>query len=77
MITEAQKRSLLLRRIQQIPSDKLNELNEFISKLEQVSNSREKTLSFAGAWENIDVNIFSALTDHLISNRQRSSRRDE
>ena len=77
MSTENQIRSRLLRRIQRIPSNRLNELNEFISKLEQTPSNKDKILSFAGAWENLDTNIFVELTENLISNRQRSRRRNE
>ena len=77
MSTETQIRSRLLKRIQRIPSNRLNELNEFISKLEQTSSNKDKILSFAGAWANLDTNIFVELTENLISNRQRNRRRNE
>jgi hypothetical protein len=77
MITETQIRSQILRRIQRIPSNRLVELNEFVSKLEQTSSNKDKILSFAGAWENLDTNTFDELTENLISNRQRNNRRNE
>jgi regulator of PEP synthase PpsR (kinase-PPPase family) len=77
MITDTQIRRQLLKRIQQIPSNKLNELNEFVSKLELNSNNKDKILSFAGAWENLDTNTFIELTENLIDNRQRNKRRNE
>ena len=77
MITETQIRSQILRRIQRIPSNRLVELNEFVSKLEQTSSNKDKILSFAGAWENLDTTAFEELTENLISNRQRNIRRNE
>ena len=77
MSTDTQIRSRLVRKIQRIPSNRLNELNEFISKLEQTSSHKDKILSFAGAWENLDTNVFAELTENLISNRQRNRRRNE
>ena len=77
MITETQIRSQILRRIQRIPSNRLVELNEFVSKLEQTSGNKDKILSFAGAWENLDSNAFDELTENLISNRQLNIRRNE
>jgi hypothetical protein len=77
MITETQIRSQLIRRIQRIPSSKLNELNDLVSKLELTSSNKEKNLSFAGAWINIDSDTFKNLTDNLIESRQRNKRRYE
>jgi hypothetical protein len=73
-MTETQIRSQLIRRIQRIPSNKLNELNELVSKLEQTSSKKDQNLSFAGVWENIDNETFDNLTVNLIENRQRNKR---
>ena len=77
MITETLIRSLLIRRIQRIPSNKLNELSQLITKLELTSSNKEKKLSFAGAWANIDSETFNNLTENLIEKRQLSKRRHE
>lgn len=74
MTTETKIRSQILKRIQRIPSSKLNELDEFISKLEQASGNKAKVLSYAGAWENIDPIVFTELTENIISNRERNTR---
>jgi hypothetical protein len=62
MITDAQRRNQILRRISQIPKDRLKELDEYISNLEQEKNIKKKTLSFAGAWKDIDDSVFDDLT---------------
>lgn len=75
MITDTQKRNLILRRINRIPVEKLEELDNYISKLEQIDSNTKKTKSFAGAWKDIDESVFEEFTDNLISNRQKSKRR--
>ncbi len=75
MITDIQKRQQILRKIYRIPSEKLKEVDDFISDLEQ-KYKKEKTLSFAGMWKNIDDSVFKDLTEELINNRQKNRRRD-
>lgn len=77
MISETQIRSQLIRCIQRIPSNKLNELSDLISKLELTSSNKEKNLSFAGAWTNIDTDTFNNLTENIIESRQSNIRRYE
>ena len=76
MTIDTQKRQKILRKIYRIPSDKLNELDEFISKFELGPDIKSKNLSFAGAWKNIDESTFSELTDNLINRRQKNRRRN-
>ena len=75
MIADTQIRQQILRKIRRIPSDKLNDLNEYLSKLEQTTDKTSKILSFAGSWNNIDEAAFDELTDNLILNRNKNSRR--
>ena len=75
MITDAQRRNQILRRISQIPKDRLKELDEYISNLEQEKNIKKKTLSFAGAWQDIDDSVFNDLTKNLITNRRKNRQR--
>lgn len=74
MITDIQRRNQILRKISRIPKDKLKELDDYISKLEQGTINENRTLSFAGSWQDIDNSIFEE-TDNLISNRQKNRRR--
>lgn len=76
MTIDIQKRQKILKTIYRIPSDKLNELDEFISKFELEPYIKSKNLSFAGAWKNMDESIFSEFTDKLINRRQKNSRRN-
>ena len=77
MRSATQIRSQLIRRIQRIPSNKLIELDEMVSRLEQTPSNKDKNLSFAGAWENIDLETFDIFTVNLIENRQLNKRREE
>lgn len=75
MIAEAQIRQQILRKIRKMPPNKLNDLNEYLSKLEQATEKSSKILSYAGSWNSIDDSAFNDLTDNLISNRNKNSRR--
>ena len=75
MIIDTQIRNLILRRISRIPKDKLRELDEYVSKLEQGVSKKSRVLSFAGAWKDIDDSTFDDLTKNLINNRQKNKRR--
>jgi hypothetical protein len=58
-----------------MPTNKLNDLNDYLSKLEQTTAKASKALSFAGSWANIDESAFNELTDNLILNRSKNARR--
>ncbi len=75
MISDTQIRNQLLRRIHRIRADKLRQLDDYAAKLEESINNKEKILSFAGVWENIDDDLFNDFTDKLITRRQRNKRR--
>jgi hypothetical protein len=75
MKADTQIRQQIFRKIRRIPSEKLNDLNDYLSKLEQTSDISSKTLSFAGSWNNIDESVFDELTENLISNRSKNTRR--
>jgi len=75
MITEKQIRYRILKKIYRVPIEKLEELDEFISKLELKANNKSKTLQFAGSWSEIDNLTFKHFTSDLINNRQKNKRR--
>jgi len=72
MTTETQIRSKISKQVQRIPPYKLNELIEYLDKLEQETNKKNKVLSYAGIWKDLDEDIFRELTDGLISRREKS-----
>jgi len=75
MITDNQIRHQIFRRVSRIPKEKLRELSDFLSKLEDNYGKKQKVLSFAGAWNDIDDDVFSELTEKLIDNRSKNRKR--
>ncbi len=74
MITDSQRRNQILRRISKIPSDKLRDLDEYLSKLEH-STDKNKIASYAGAWKDLEDSVFEDLTTNLIANRSKNRQR--
>jgi len=75
MIKDTEIRDRLSNKIKQIPSDKLELLEEFILKLENSTNDKEEILSFSGAWIDMDEKLLEEFTGKLISRRENSKRR--
>jgi len=73
MTTETQIRSKISKQVQRIPPYKLNELIEYLDKLEQETNKKNKVLSYAGIWKKIDEDIFREFTDDLMVRRGKKS----
>lgn len=49
MITDTQKKCQIVRKTNRIPADKLKELDDFVSNLEEKVIKKSINLSFAGA----------------------------
>ena len=62
-------RNTLVRKIQQLSTDKLTELNNLLNKIEIHIKSKDKTLKLAGTWKDLDDDIFIDLTEKLHDNR--------
>ena len=75
MKSDTQIRDQLIRRIQRIRADKLKQLDDYAAKLEKTIHNKEKILSFAGAWDNLDDDLFNDLTNKLMTRRQENNRR--
>ena len=58
-------RNKLIRLIQRLSTDKLTEVNNVLDKIEQQFKSKENTLKLAGAWKDMDNDLFSDFTDKL------------
>jgi hypothetical protein len=69
MTVKNRLRNSLIRKLQQLSTDKLTEINTFLSKIEGQLKSKEKTLRLAGAWKDLDDSIFDELTEKLHQNR--------
>ena len=77
MITDKQRKNQILRKIQNLPPDKLKKLQEYLNKLDKETPNSMKVLSYAGAWKDMDESAFKELTDQIISRRQNNKRRFE
>lgn len=77
MNTDNKKRSQIIQRIQKIPSKNLNEIEELVNKLEKRKSSKEKILSFSGAWKDLNEDTFKDFTDNLGEKRMNNRRRFE
>jgi hypothetical protein len=64
-------RNNLISRIQQLSTDKLTELSNLLSKVENQLKSKDRTLQLAGTWKDLDDDIFIDLTEKLHDNRSK------
>ncbi len=62
-------RNNLIRKIQQLSTDKLTEITNLLSKIENQFKSKDKTLKLAGTWKDLDKDVFDELTVKLHDNR--------
>ena len=71
MTVKNRLRNNLIRKIQQLSTDKLTEINNLLGKIENQFKSKEKTLKLAGSWKDMDEYIFINLTEKLHDNRAK------
>lgn len=64
-------RNSLIRKIQQLSTDKLTEMNNLLGKLENQFKSKDKTLKLAGSWKDLGDDFFVDLTEKLHDSRAR------
>ena len=76
MTSKNKLRNSLIRKIQQLSSDKLTEINALLSKFEIQFKSKEKTLKMAGSWKDLDNETFIDLTEKLHHNRSKDRQID-
>lgn len=62
-------RNTLVRKLQQLSTDKLTEIDNLLSKIEGQLKSKDKTLKLAGSWKDLDDNFFIDMTEKLHDNR--------
>lgn len=74
MTSKNKLKNNLIRIIQSLPADKLEEVSRLLGKIENQINGKERTLNLAGTWINIDDDLFNDLTENLHNNR--ASERD-
>ncbi len=62
-------RNSVLKKIQQLPAVKLREVDNLLNEIEDQIATKEKTLTLAGSWKDLDDELFSDLTSNLHQNR--------
>ena len=62
-------RNTLVRKLHQLSTDKLNEINNLLSKIESQLESKDKTLKLAGTWKDLDDSFFNENIHRLHDNR--------
>jgi len=77
MTTETKIRKQILRRIERIPEEHLERIDNYLKKLETRSTKKDKILSYAGAWNELDESVFRELTSELILRRKENKRRSD
>lgn len=69
MDIKTKMRNNLIRKIQPLSTDKLTEITNLLSNIENQFKSKDKTLKLAGTWKDLDNDVFSDLTEKLHHNR--------
>lgn len=77
MIAETKIRNQILRRIERMPGEQLSKLDKYLKKLELEITKKDRILSYAGAWKDMDDDIFREFTEELIVRRQENKRRND
>ncbi len=67
-------RNSLVRRLQQLSTDKLTEVNNLLGKIEDQHKSKDKTLKLAGTWKDLDKGFFNEMTEKLHDNRMKTDK---
>ena len=69
-------RNNLISRIQQLSADKLAELDNLLTKVENQLKSKDRTLQLAGIWKDLDDDAVIDLTDKLHERRKKDRQID-
>lgn len=69
MNIKSRLRNSLIRKLQQLSTDKLTEINNLLSKIESQLKSKDKTLQLAGSWKDLDDNFLAEMTEKLHEHR--------
>jgi len=64
----------IIQKIDKIPDEQLENVLSYVQKIEKLDDRKKKILSFAGAWKNMDQELFDDLTINLHDNRRKESK---
>ena len=74
MLKEREIRTKILRRVEKISNDKLDDIWEFLRKIENNNRKKIDILSYAGCWKNLDKNLIDDLTINLGTKRLKEDK---
>ena len=69
-------RNNLIRKIHLLSTDKLTEMSDLLSKIENQFKSKDKTLKLAGTWKDLSDDVITELTEKLHDNRAKDRQID-
>ena len=75
MLKEREIRKKILRRIEKISFDKLDDIWKFLRNIEEDSRKKADILSYAGCWKNLDKDLIDDLTVNLGTKRLQEDRK--
>ena len=74
-MTQSSKIKLeIIQKIEQFSNTKLVKVLSFVKELDSDEERKNRILSFAGIWEDMDKEVLDELTIHLHENRKRDIR---
>lgn len=74
MVEDRKIREEIKETVDHIPSEWLNEILEFIRRLESKKNESDDILSYFGIWKDMDDDLINDLTINLHDNRLEPER---
>jgi hypothetical protein len=69
MIAETKIRNQILRRIERMTGEQLSKLDKYLKKLALEKTKKDRILSYAGTWKDMDDDIFREFTSELLTRR--------
>ena len=63
----------IIKKLERLPQSKLDKVFHFIDSLEDKTKNKNEILAFAGAWKEIDTQLFDELTTGLHRRRNTNS----
>jgi len=70
---QADIKTKIINRLEKFSTNKLEDVWNFIDRLEEENSNKKTLLSHAGTWKDIDDSLFEDLTTNLISRRKSGS----
>ncbi len=75
MLKEREIRTKILKQIDKISFDKLDDIWKFLRKIEKDSRKKADILSYAGCWKDLDKDLIDDLTVNLGTKRLHEDRK--